>query len=115
MKNRTQEIKTRLIEVLTSNGWKRDNWGHYKKSLNMRSRKTGEIKSVPCRVKFKNLVARFERQVEIVGKNEWINISHSYYKDLKFTPDGRVQIGTHIIGEPKKVPETAFTSFIKEF
>jgi hypothetical protein len=71
-----------LSEMLETLGWKRDAFGHYKKTGLAINAATGERTEVVRRVKFQAISVRLEKRVLICGTNEWRPISHAYIKDV---------------------------------
>jgi hypothetical protein len=75
-----------LEKHLSANGWVKDQFGHFKKR-----RPNGDH----IRIKMQANSCRFEKQVNICGKNEWRNCfpgQKNYYKNFHVV-DGKMSFG----------------------
>ena len=73
--------KQELENWLISKGYSKDKFGHYQKTSD---------KGTVTRFKMQRNSARYEKQTEIVGKNEWLRLASGYYKSLSITPEGKL-------------------------
>jgi hypothetical protein len=70
--------KEKLIEWIISKGFTPDKYGHYQK----------ENLLAVYRFKIQDISVRYEKRIEVCGKNEWIKISSGYLKNLTINEDG---------------------------
>jgi len=72
-------LKAQVFAQLIKEGWSRDSYGHLQKQ------RKGLIKGIETitkyRVKFQDTSIRIEKQLDVLGKNEWVRIGGGYYKD----------------------------------
>ncbi len=72
--------KDLLGNWLFDKGYTRDRFGHYQRT-------DGETT-----YRFKMLAnsVRYEKQIYVVDKNEWMRIMSGYYKNLSITSEGKI-------------------------
>jgi hypothetical protein len=68
--------KDQLIDWATSQGWKRDRWGHLQKQLDNGAHRL-KLSRIAARHEMKSAAGRFR-------------IRSGYYKDLTITADGKL-------------------------
>ena len=84
-------------EILKADGWERDRFGHYHKTV-------GERK---YRIKMQDLSFRIEVQVRheateySPAKNAWVRLGGDYYSKIVQLDDGRVRAGSYFFGRRK--------------
>lgn len=103
----SKQNRTRLTETLLRHGWSRDKWGHFKKEMGVTNRGTGLRSTKLVRIRLKALSCKIEIQQTTLGVNVWVPRlgGFSYFKNLKFLPDGRVKIGSIKVGKPIPEPD----------
>jgi hypothetical protein len=75
------ELKTWLI----SRGFTEDKFGHFQKHSPLQI-------NVIYRYKIQDISVRFEKQIEVCGKHEWLKIKSGYLKNLSINEE------THLVG-----------------
>lgn len=87
--NSTQ--KRNLFETaLINNKWKRDKFGHYKKTLPVFDKSTGNKKGEKeYRIKMQQTSYRIESESPNKGSGgpDWIRVNGGYYKDIVITDE----------------------------
>jgi len=84
-------LKEQLKQELNSRGWKEDRYGHHQRTLKVTNRETGEVTDRKYRVKIQATSVRVE--VKPDDFNQWIKVDGAYFKDIKITENGSIQIG----------------------
>ena len=80
-----------FCKFLESRGWTQDRFGHYKKTMTMRSTAAGVeiVVSVLHRMKILKTCARLERKpIDPKSDLDWILLSREYYTNVKKTVEG---------------------------
>ena len=83
------------IEIyLTTAGWKRDNFGHFK--IELKGNKTGIVKTFRCKMQSTSM--RLERRDTInheysPEQTYWFKLSSDYYKNIVLDDSGKLLIG----------------------
>lgn len=78
--------KQDIIDWAIEEGWKLDKWGHLQK-------KVGDKE---YRFKLSSTAMRYEVKIRYPGtqytspSSDWLRLRSGYYKDLSFTPEGRL-------------------------
>lgn len=100
--------------VLVADGWEKDRFGHYQKSITRRrphvDYPVGQEPEVTTRyrVKMQDLSCRIEVQFRYdateysPAKNEWVRWGGDYYSKIVQLDDGRIRVGTHFFGRRKQ-------------
>lgn len=98
-------------EILKADGWEKDRFGHYHKTVRKRiphvDRPEGVISERKYRVKLQNLTCRIEVLVRYEAteyssaKNEWVRLGGDYYSKIVQLDDGRVRVGSYLFGRRK--------------
>lgn len=70
---------------LKKRGWTEDRWGHMTREV------TDGVTSVKYRYKFMTRVVRFERQVKICDKNEWMLVKSYSIAKVKLKTEKRTE------------------------
>jgi hypothetical protein len=73
------ELKTWLI----SKGYTQDKYGHFQKVSPLQL-------DVIYRYKIQDISVRFEKQIDVCGKHEWMRISSGYLKKLSINRDNKI-------------------------
>lgn len=98
-------------EILKADGWERDRFGHYHKTVLQSFRRDDSSEVVTherkYRVKLQDLSCRIEVRVRheateySPAKNEWVRIGGDYYSKIVQLDDGRVRVGPYFFGQRK--------------
>ena len=90
---RIQQVEDTLY---ASNSWKRDGFGNWLRTIQLRDNETGSVLERQIRIKFKRILLRIETRAR--EGQPWVLIQHTYYRDIQVLPDGRVRLGRFTIG-----------------
>ncbi len=101
MSEKTKVLAEKLITTLQGFGWKPDRFGHLHKDVRL---KNGALRKL--RVKMQVVSVRIEVRTEphalpgneITVPASWVRIGGTYLSDVAYLPDGRVKIGSKLIG-----------------
>lgn len=99
-------------EILKAEGWERDRFGHYQKTVrkvvSRPDHPEGVTRERKYRVKMQDLSCRIEVQVRYEAteyspaKNEWVRLGGDYYSKIVQLDDGRVRVGAYYFGRRKQ-------------
>ncbi len=101
MTSKTKVLADKLVTTLQGFGWKLDRFGHLHKDVRL---KNGALRKL--RVKVQVVSVRIEVRTEshsppgdeITVPASWVRIGGTYLSDVVYLPDGRVKIGSKLIG-----------------
>lgn len=92
-----------LEATLAADGWQKDRFGHYKKSVMTTGRKGGPMEGRQVermyRVKMRKISCRVEVRSATLKTAQWFPLTSGYYKNAMPLEDGRYRIGTMIMGK----------------
>ena len=79
--------KELLGNWLFDKGYKRDKFGHYTRTVVDPHLEGG---SITTRFKMQANSVRYEKQIYIVDKNQWMRLASGYYKNISITEEGKL-------------------------
>ena len=85
--------------VLVADGWKKDRFGHYQKTIRERKYRV-KMQDLSCRIEVQ---VRYEATEYSPAKNEWVRLGGDYYSKIVQLDDGRIRVGSHFFGRRKQV------------
>lgn len=98
--------------VLVADGWEKDRFGHYHKTVRWRTQLVDSpevvIREREYRIKMQDLSCRIEVQIRYEAseyspaKNEWARLGGDYYSKIVQLDDGRIRVGSHFFGRRKQ-------------
>ena len=79
--------KELLGNWLFDKGYKRDKFGHYTKTIVDPKLEGGKV---TVRFKMQSNSVRYEKQIYIVDKNQWMRLVSGHYKNLSITEEDKL-------------------------
>lgn len=103
--------REQIEEALLADGWTKDRFGHFQRTETRRrphvDHPEGVVFVTKLRIKMQATSLRVEVQVDhpalsySPATKEWVRFGGDYYSKIVQLDDGRVRIGSHIIGKKK--------------
>ena len=106
MNDAIQDKRQKLIKLLLDNGYEADPRGDLVTTRPQRL-PNGELLTRKFRVRFQEISVRFEVQGlerhPVYKTLPWLRLTSSYYSKVAELDDGRMRIGSVVIGRPQEV------------
>lgn len=86
-----------LVRALAEHEWEKDRFGHFKKVVYPRNRRTGELVRKVYRVKMQANSIRVEVQMKVDDRTEWFRVGGTFYKNLCQRENGDIIVGSLVL------------------
>lgn len=97
--------KDAFVAAMQALGWEMDRYGHLQKDVTQSVKATGQKLTRRMRLKLQATSCRLEVKSQTKNSNgayEWFRIGGEFYSKIVQLDDGRVKIGSAILGKAAK-------------